>query len=138
MHKVILDTNVIISSILSRSYPYLIVYRLILQSKIQNYFSNETRQELEAVLSYPKFSKIKGFENDSKAILNAPRRLSISQEPSSHIELLIDSSDNKFVDIALSTSADFLITGNLNHFPFSRIENTEIISPERYWNTHWK
>ncbi len=75
MHKVILDTNVIISSILSRSYPYLIVYRLILQSKIQNYFSNETRQELEAVLSYPKFSKIKGFENDSKSYFECTKKI---------------------------------------------------------------
>lgn len=53
-------------------------------------------------------------------------------------ELLTDPSDNKFLDLALSASADFLITGNLKHFPFNRLENTEILSPEKYWNTYWK
>ena len=138
MHKIIADTNVIISSILGRSYPYLILHKLILQHKVQVYLSYEIIGEAERVVGYKKFAKINGFQRDAEIVLNGLKVKSVIVNPPSRVELLTDPSDNKFLDLALSVSADFLITGNIKHFPFNRLENTEIISPEKYWNTYWK
>lgn len=85
MHRIILDTNVVISSILGRSYPYLIVHRLVFESKVHLSLSNEVIHEFESVVGYKKFAKIDGFLPDAEIVLNGLKRQSIIIKPSSHV-----------------------------------------------------
>lgn len=138
MHRLILDTNVFISSVLGRSYPYIVVHDLILHGKVKPYLSSEIIEEYEKVIGYGKFKTTRNFIPDANTILQGIKKQAVIAEPLIRVDLLKDKSDNKFLDLAITTSVDFLITGNHRHFPFERIENTEIISPEKYWNTYWK
>ena len=52
-------------------------------------------------------------------------------------KILNDADDDKFLELAFSSNADFLITGNTKHFPFGKFQNTEIISPANYYKKHW-
>lgn len=45
MQKVIIDTNVMISALIQRSYPYLILYELFIDEKFQLCVSDELLTE---------------------------------------------------------------------------------------------
>ena len=42
---------------------------------------------------------------------------------------LRDPSDEAFVEVAVASAADFLVTGNLKHFPAERLRGVRAISP---------
>ena len=85
-----------------------------------------------------KFQQKIGFYTAAEKLLDSIQETSITIIPGFSLKLLPDESDNKFLELALSCQADFVITGNSKHFPMGKFENTEIISPEKYWNTYWK
>ena len=138
MHRIVIDTNVLISAALSKSYPYRIVYDLIFEEKVLTFASDPILKEFKDVVEYPKFKKYPDFAFNTRNIIDGLLRFSILVQPNIFVDVIKDKSDNKFLDAALSCSADFLITGNTNDFNFHRFENTEIIPPEKYWNTYWK
>lgn len=138
MHRIVIDTNVLISAALGKSYPYKIVYELIFEEKVLTFASDPILKEFKAVIEYPKFKKYPDFTFNTRNIINGLIRFSILVQPNIFVDIIKDKSDNKFLDAALSSRADFLITGNSRDFTFLRFENTEIISPEKYWNTYWK
>ena len=138
MHKIVLDTNVLISSLISRSYPYLIVNKLILDQKVSLLISNEVLKEYKEVIKRSKFLSYPNFSGFSSETLNAIEKDADHCKPNITLDFLRDLSDNRFLELAVFAEADFLITGNSNHFPFRKFESFEIISPEKYWNTYWK
>jgi predicted nucleic acid-binding protein len=56
MHNIIIDTNVFVSSLIQRGYPYRIVYELFIEDKIQLCTSEKLVYEYYEVLHRPKFS----------------------------------------------------------------------------------
>ena len=138
MQKLVIDTNVIVSSLLGRSYPSKIVFDLVLGDQVLLFVSNDILIEYQGVLLRNKFQQRVGFEAAASDLLESINEISIAIKPGFSLKLLADQSDNKFLELALSAQADFLITGNSKHFPMGKFENTEIISPEKYWNTYWK
>lgn len=136
--KIVVDTNIVISSLLGKSYPYYIVYDLILRDKVDLYLSRSILIEYQRTIKYNKFQGIARFNERSTQLVDDLKSIAISRNPQFVLEILSDKDDNKFLELALSSQADFLITGNTKHFPFSKFENTQILSPEKYWNTYWK
>lgn len=43
-----------------------------------------------------------------------------------------DPADNAFLECDLETGADFLITGNIHHFPVKQFHQTRIVSPGEF------
>ncbi len=138
MHKIVLDTNVLISSLIGRSYPHLIVNELILNQRVHLVTSNEILKEYKEVIKRPKFLSHPNFSDLATATLNAIEKDASHYKPNITLDFLKDLSDNRFLELAVFAEVDFLITGNSNHFPFRRFESFEIITPEKYWNTYWK
>ena len=132
MHRVVIDTNILISAALSKSYLYKIVYDLIFEERVIAFASDPILKEFQAVIEHSKFKKYPDFTFNTKNIIDGLLRFSIFVQPNIFVDILRDSSDNKFLDAALSCRADFLITGHSKDFTFKRFENTEIISPEKY------
>ena len=46
---------------------------------------------------------------------------------------LPDADDTKFLEVAMTASADFLITGNLRHFPARQRHGVHVVSPREWW-----
>jgi uncharacterized protein len=136
--KIVVDTNIVISSLLGKSYPYYIVFDLILRNKVDLYLSKNILIEYQRTIGYSKFKNIPRFNERAKQLVDDLKSISIIRNPQFSLEILSDKDDNKFLELALSSQADFLITGNIKHFPFTKFENTQILSPEKYWNTYWK
>jgi len=137
VHRLVVDTNIIISSLLGKSYPYKIVFEVILDKKALIFLSSEILKEYKDVVSRKKFHKSPGFIQESIELIQKIERVSTVVTPALNLDLLKDSDDNRFLELALTIQVDYLITGNSKDFPFGKIENTQIVSPQKYWTTHW-
>lgn len=108
--KVVLDTNVLISSILFKGELARIV-DLWKRGKIVPVISRATFNEFRSVLEYPKFRLTKG---EIKAIIEEEvlpffEIVEITSEVSGVCK---DPDDDKFIACALSASADFIVSGD--------------------------
>lgn len=135
MQKIILDTNVIISALISSNgLPGFIVSDLVLEKKVQVCISDEIINEYFEVIKRPKFSNYKFFLINAELVINYLVEFSTKFSPPHKVHLIKDESDNKFLELALESKADILITGNTNDFKLDTIGKTSIVSPTKYWN----
>ena len=128
MIRVVLDTNVVVSSALTDEGLPSAIFDLAMNNKILMVVSAEILAEYEKVLNYPRLkldsSRISGFLSDIRTTseLVTPRlTLTISR----------DESDNRFYECAEAGNADFLITGNTRHFPMHH-KTTKIVTPREF------
>jgi putative PIN family toxin of toxin-antitoxin system len=61
MQKVILDTNFIVSSLIQKSFPYLILHDLYIDRKIKLCISEDLVKEYQDVLKREKFARFRDF-----------------------------------------------------------------------------
>ncbi len=134
MQKIILDTNVVISALISNSIPTQILYELVFTQQVIVCISAPILTEYKAVLNRDKFAKFANFKQKADFLILQIQDLSHNFQPNKAVDLLKDSSDNKFLELAAICQADFLITGNYLDFTLSEFENTKIVSPRDYWD----
>jgi len=137
VRRIVLDTNIIVSSFFGNSYPRQIIRELVLPRKVKMLISFEVASEYRAVLLYKKFKKHSWFEAESKQTIKNLIEISEIHIVKRKIEILSDPTDNKFIELTAASHTDFLITGNSKHFPYGKFESAEIISPRDYWKTYW-
>lgn len=128
MLRAVLDTNVVVSAHLSANGPC----DLILDLAFAHYFrliaSDVLLEEYAGVLARPRF----GLDSrDVRRSLRAVRRAAIIVHPSKTLHVTKDPDDNRVVECALEGRADFIITGNLRHFP-ARFQDVRIIRPRQF------
>lgn len=137
MQKLILDTNVIVSALISNSIPTKILYELVLTKDAETCVSTEIFTEYIEVLSRDRFDKYPNFRSKADVVLNKLREICSFHRHHKNVELITaDLSDNKFLEVAAASYADYLITGNSLHFTFSEFEYTRIVSRREYWENY--
>ncbi|MDR2581393.1 MAG: putative toxin-antitoxin system toxin component, PIN family [Fibromonadaceae bacterium] len=136
MQKIILDTNVLVSSIIQKSYPYLIVRELFFGDKFSLCLSAPLMQEYWDVLFREKFKKYPNFYLKASDLLEEIGDKAIVFPPKIHVALLSDKDDDMFLELADESEADFLITGDTNDFTISRYKETLIVNPKNYWENY--
>ena len=113
MKRVVIDTNVLVSSMLSQKGSPFKVMKLISDKKILLFYCLEILDEYKRVLSYPKLNiAIQTQSNTNEAI----QRLGILIKPPSSNISMTDESDRIFYDTARA-SGSILVTGNIRHYP---------------------
>lgn len=132
MQKIILDTNVIVSSIIQKNYPYLIVDHCIEGNAILC-ISNPILQEYLEVLARPKFAKFADFKTNADFLIARLSEISETYEHKNKIEIIKDEPDNRLLELADISKADFIITGNTNDFTIQIYNKTRILTPKEYW-----
>jgi putative PIN family toxin of toxin-antitoxin system len=136
MQKIVIDTNVIVSSLIQRSYPYRIINDLFIENKFQLCVSDELLAEYYEVLTRPKFSKYQDFFVRAESLLVDIETKAVKFIPTTKINLILDVDDNMILELANECSADFIITGNTSDFTFSTFKNTKIVTPKEYWDNY--
>ena len=124
-----LDTNVLVSAILSPNGPPAAVLRALLTERVSLCFDERIVSEYRDVLTRPKFSfdralvdELIGFlESAGSPTLAAPLAVDLP-----------DPWDQMFIEVAVSSGADFLVTGNLKHFPENAREGVRVVSPRDF------
>jgi putative PIN family toxin of toxin-antitoxin system len=109
--RVVIDTNVLLVSIPSRSF-YRPIFNALLTGKFEMAFSNEILVEYTEILEQKANTIV--ATNIGELLLNLPN--AIKTEVYYHWELIQhDQDDNKFVDCAIAANAKFLVS-NDRHF----------------------
>ena len=127
--KVVIDTNVIVSGLLSPyGYPAQIL-QLLITGKIDMCYDARILVEYSAVLNRPKF---KFDKNNVSILLNEIRSIGESASGSPLKQSLPDSDDDMFLEVAIACGADRVITGNVSHFPEERCAGVRIFSPGEF------
>ena len=136
MQKIIIDTNVIVSSLIQKSYPYRIIFDLFIEDKICLCISPPLMAEYYAVLERPKFAQFQEFTTKARAVLANIEIKAIRYDPKVTLYLVSDKDDNKILELADECGADFVITGNTNDFTFPSYKQTKIVTPKDYWENY--
>jgi uncharacterized protein len=136
MQKIVIDTNVIVSSLIQRNYPNFIITELFIEGKFQLCISDELMAEYYGVLTRPKFAKFQDFFIRAEAILTEIEAKATKYYPTIKIDLISDDDDNMILELADSCKADFIITGNTKDFTFPTYKLTKILTPKEYWDNY--
>ena len=136
MQRIVIDTNVIVSSLIQQSYPYLIVNDLFIEDNFQLCISEKFLAEYYEVLSRPKFSRFQDFFIRVESLLTVIETKSLKFNPTIKLNLITDKDDNMILELADECLADFVITGNTNDFTFLTYKDTKIVTPKEYWEKY--
>ena len=128
----VIDTNVIISALLSRHQDTATVKILdhLYDRTIIPVYNDEILEEYADVLQRPKFNFP---DNVIKTTLEAIRKGGLNSDRIDSNEEFPDPKDVVFYEVAMSVEDSYLVTGNLKHFPkkpfiVSPAEMVEIIN----------
>ncbi len=134
MHRLILDTNVLVSALIQKNAPYFILDHCLKKNALIC-LSSALLKEYLGVLSRPKFQRYRDFQENAIFLVSRLRDEALFFEPDFTISILTDEPDNRLLELARSSQADYLITGNTRDFDFSSFEETMIMSPREYWES---
>jgi len=126
----VVDTNVLVSALIrSEGIPARIL-DVILSRQAKTVLDHRIYLEYEEVLLRPEFGFSRELVDDLLDFLwlssERVRVATMSVE-------LPDADDTKFLEVAMTASADFLITGNLRHFPARQRHGVHVVSPREWW-----
>ena len=125
MIRAVIDTNVLVSGLLSPSGNEALILLTIHQGLVHPCFSEEILEEYAGVLAWPKF----GFPPDEVAAALAMfRRQGELFRPEVSSATSTDPGDTKFLQCAEAAQADYIVTGNKRHFPAGLYGVTRIVS----------
>jgi putative PIN family toxin of toxin-antitoxin system len=126
--KVVLDTNIFISSIFWRGNPHIIV-RMAGKGQCTVYISKEIYAEIRKVLA-------RDFDLDKNAIdflINSINLFTHLIDPVEKLNVLTYSpDDNKILECAVACKADFIITGDNHLLKLREFRKIKIISPKEF------
>lgn len=123
--KIILDTNLWISFLISKKYSQL--DKLIEKKRITLIFSNELLEEFIDVVSRPKFAKYFS-KDDIEKILEYFDQYGELIEVKSDIKICRDEKDNFLLNLSTDSKAEYLITGDKDLLILENIESTKILT----------
>ena len=123
--KVILDTNLWISFLITKDFSFLDKY--IENGKIKLVFSEELIQEFLAVSSRPKFKKYFA-DKDVERLLHFFDKYGDLVKVNSELELCRDSKDNFLLNLATDSQADYLVTRDNDLLEIGNVQKTKILA----------
>lgn len=116
----VLDTNVLVSALLSKSVDSTIsrLITAVIKKHITPLYSSEIIKEYREVLARKKFH----FPIElQEALVNRIINTGIDSERVHFDEVMPDEDDRVFYEVALSRDDAYLVTGNQKHFPVTPI-----------------
>jgi putative PIN family toxin of toxin-antitoxin system len=130
--RIVLDTNVLVSGLWSPFGPPGEIVRLVAAGALPLCLDERVLAEYQEVLARPWFgfdprrvqSLLLQAEAMGEFVLASPLR-----------ERLPDPDDEAFLGVALAAHADFLVTGNLRHFPARLRQGVAVVSPREFIET---
>jgi uncharacterized protein len=138
MIKVVLDTDVYISALVSSSGPCVRIMDWWLDGQIAVFSSSAIIDEIEKVVNYPGIAKRHGLNEEEidqyikflkffsmKTPMQTPMKTEdddIKEEPI----------DNMFLSFAVEVEANFLISGDPHSYNLETYNDIKIVTPDRF------
>ncbi|MEZ0485126.1 putative toxin-antitoxin system toxin component, PIN family [Fibrella aquatica] len=131
--KIVVDTNVLVSSLIAKSYPAFIIDEFVISRKVTLLLTDDIWNEYIDVLNRPKFARFANFKINADLVLLRFDEIAEKLLVTERLAVLADEADNRFLEAALAGSADYVITGNTTDFTMPVLGNTRIVTPATYW-----
>lgn len=127
--RVVVDTNVLISGLISRKGPPAAIVDLISDAKLSVIIDDRIEAEYREVLSRPgwPFPWEEGMAlldevlNNGEKVVADPLKADVP-----------DPDDLMFIEVAVEAQADCIVTGNKRHFPKAAAKNISVLSPSEF------
>ena len=133
--KIVLDTNVIVSGLLSPYNSPGTIVRMASDLTIRLCYDARIISEYDAVLHRSKFGfvpeKVEAFLEQVRV-----RGERVAAKPLA--KSLSDQTDQMFLEVALAGKVKCLVTGNLKHFPKTHCEGMNVFSPTDFLDFYRK
>ena len=131
--RIVLDTNVLVSALLSPFGPPAEILRLVTTGMVQVCHDCRILGEYRQVLLRPAFpfrplqveSLLDQIESDGEPVT----AFALSDR-------LPDPDDEAFLEVALSGEARYLVTGNLKHYPERSRQGVAVVSPREFLKSY--
>lgn len=123
--RIVLDTNVLVSALLSPNGAPASILQLVLAGRVVLCFDARILSEYREVLRRAKFDFgmnlvdefLDFLESEGELVASVPLPLSLP-----------DPDDAMFLEVAAAGSADYVVTGNVKHFPTRRRSGDSVVS----------
>ena len=122
--RLVLDTNIVVSAAIKANGLQRTVLLLAMTRPCRWYVSPAILREYDFVLSRPVL-RVPALWR--RQLIQLIRNRAYFVEPKYKLEVAPDPDDNIFLECADAARADYLVTGNLRHFP-AFWKNTKVIS----------
>jgi putative PIN family toxin of toxin-antitoxin system len=124
--RFVVDNNILVSALLVKnSAPFQVISKIEERDVIL--YSEETLLEINQVLSRKKFIKYFAIEEKQAFIFKLLEKAELVEIEES-INICRDPKDDKFLELAVSGKADFIITGDQDLLVLNPFRNIEIIT----------
>ena len=131
--KVVLDTNVVVSAILFGGTPRIIL-EAAFEGAIQAFISDQMIEELESVLTRPRFGLNKRIVQN---IINEITNIAEWIEPKRSCKIIKDDpSDDMMLDCAIEAKVDCIVTGDNHLLALNEFEGIAIVTPKVFQQTY--
>jgi uncharacterized protein len=129
--KIVLDTNILVSALIRAEGIPARILDLILSGQVKIALDHRIYAEYQDVLTRPEF----GFAPEPvDALLDYLLQSGERVYTTKTSVALPDATDAKFLEVAIAGSADFLVSGNLKHFPPRQRHGVLVVTPRQWWD----
>jgi len=128
--RLVVDTNIVVSAALRPDGLQRTVLLLAIIKPARLYVSNAILTEYRDVLSRPEFQIRKGLRQQLLDLIGKRAHLVC---PVRAIQVANDPEDDKFIECADAARADYLVTGNVRHFP-KFWKNTKVVTSREFFS----
>jgi putative PIN family toxin of toxin-antitoxin system len=131
--RVVLDTNVIVSGVLSSLGASNTILQAWRSGRFQLITSAPLLSELEDVLARPHITRRSGFSPaEAAALVQAIGDTAIVVSPTEHITLVRDPDDNRLLEAAGAVEAEYLVSGDKEVLDINEYGSTQVVTPARF------
>jgi len=131
LNRIIIDTNLWISYLISKNYKW--IDNLIIKQNYKLIFSQELIDEFLDVAKRPKFEKYFSTK-DLEKLIDLFDNYGLYYKVTSNITLCRDLKDNFLLSLAKDSKADFLITGDNDLLVIKKFGKTQILTISEFKN----
>jgi putative PIN family toxin of toxin-antitoxin system len=129
MIRVVLDTNIIVSALLSPHGPPAQIFLMaILDPDMQLCVSGDIFAEYEEVIRRPRLNR---SDSEIEGALRIIREKALWIKPRAKVRASSDPDDNIFLECSQAAEVHYLVTGNVKHFP-AEWAGTQIVTARQF------
>jgi len=134
--RVVLDTNILVSALISPRSELSGILQKALEGVILNHISDDILVEYAGVICRKKIAD-RVPESERKRFLTLVEELSVKVTPRHKLEIIReDPADNRILECAVEAKAKYIITGDQHLLKLKEYKGVEIITPQEFIKKH--
>ncbi len=127
MTKVVIDTNIIVAGANDESSLAFKIVKEVIDGRLEAFATHQTMSENRQMLR--KLVRDREYKTLLEDFFTNLQIVQIYQ----HLNVVADPEDNKLVESAVSSGADYLITNDKEVLDVDEYHGTKIVTPQEFW-----